>query len=44
MRFTGDDRFMGDYLRSELLERVSSEQVAFLTRIGDPRAHVRPTL
>ena len=32
VRFTGDDRFMGDYLRSELLERVSSEQVAFLTR------------
>ena len=30
--FTGDDRFMGDYLRSELLERVSSEQVSFLTR------------
>jgi LuxR family maltose regulon positive regulatory protein len=30
--FTGDDRFMGDYLRSELLERASDEQVFFLTR------------
>ena len=32
MTFTGDDRFMGDYLRSEFLDRVSSEEVAFLTR------------
>jgi LuxR family maltose regulon positive regulatory protein len=30
--FTGDDRFMGDYLRSELLDRVSRAEVAFLTR------------
>jgi LuxR family maltose regulon positive regulatory protein len=30
--FTGDDRFMGDYLRSEFLERVSRADVAFLTR------------
>jgi LuxR family transcriptional regulator, maltose regulon positive regulatory protein len=30
--FTGDDRFMGDYLRSELLDRVSRAEVTFLTR------------
>jgi LuxR family transcriptional regulator, maltose regulon positive regulatory protein len=30
--FTGDDRFMGDYLRSELLDRVSAREVSFLTR------------
>ena len=30
--FTGDDRFMGDYLRSEFLDRVSRADVAFLTR------------
>jgi LuxR family maltose regulon positive regulatory protein len=30
--FTGDDRFMGDYLRSELLDRVSRAEVSFLTR------------
>ena len=30
--FTGDDRFMGDYLRSELLDRVSDDEVSFLTR------------
>ncbi len=30
--FTGDDRFMGDYLRSELLDRVSDGEVSFLTR------------
>jgi LuxR family transcriptional regulator, maltose regulon positive regulatory protein len=30
--FTGDDRFMGDYLRSELLDRVSGSEVSFLTR------------
>jgi LuxR family maltose regulon positive regulatory protein len=29
---TGDDRFVGDYLRSELLDRVSPAEVAFLTR------------
>jgi LuxR family transcriptional regulator, maltose regulon positive regulatory protein len=29
---TGDDRFVGDYLRSELLDRVSHTEVAFLTR------------
>ena len=29
---TGDDRFVGDYLRSELLDRVSQADVAFLTR------------
>jgi LuxR family maltose regulon positive regulatory protein len=32
VNFTGDDRFMGDYLRSELLDRVSSDEVSFLTR------------
>jgi len=31
-RFTGDDRFMGDYLRSEFLDRVSRADVVFLTR------------
>jgi LuxR family transcriptional regulator, maltose regulon positive regulatory protein len=28
--FTGDDRFMGDYLRSELLDRVSPAEASFL--------------
>ena len=31
-RFTGDDRFVGDYLRSEFLHRVSRADVSFLTR------------
>jgi len=30
--FTGDDIFMGDYLRSELLDRVSSAEASFLVR------------
>jgi LuxR family maltose regulon positive regulatory protein len=30
--FTGDDRFMGDYLRSELLDRVSGAEASFLLR------------
>jgi LuxR family maltose regulon positive regulatory protein len=30
--FTGDDIFMGDYLRSELLDRVSATEASFLTR------------
>ena len=30
--FSGDDRFVGDYLRAELLDRVSRTEVAFLTR------------
>jgi LuxR family transcriptional regulator, maltose regulon positive regulatory protein len=30
--FTGDDVFMGDYLRSELLDRVSGAEALFLTR------------
>ena len=30
--FTGDDRFMGDYLRSEFLDRVSASDATFLTR------------
>jgi LuxR family transcriptional regulator, maltose regulon positive regulatory protein len=30
--FTGDDVFMGDYLRSELLDRMSGPEVSFLTR------------
>jgi LuxR family transcriptional regulator, maltose regulon positive regulatory protein len=29
--FTGDDVFMGDYLRSELLDRVSPAEASFLT-------------
>ena len=29
---TGDDIFMGDYLRSELLDRVSGAEASFLTR------------
>jgi LuxR family transcriptional regulator, maltose regulon positive regulatory protein len=29
--FTGDDVFMGDYLRSELLDRVSAAEASFLT-------------
>jgi LuxR family maltose regulon positive regulatory protein len=32
LTFTGDDRFMSDYLRSEILDRVSPEEAAFLTR------------
>jgi LuxR family maltose regulon positive regulatory protein len=30
--FTGEDRFVGDYLRSELLDRLSPTEVSFLTR------------
>jgi LuxR family transcriptional regulator, maltose regulon positive regulatory protein len=30
--FSGSDRFMGDYLRSEFLDRVSGTEVSFLTR------------
>jgi len=30
--FTGDDVYMGDYLRSELLDRISDEEASFLTR------------
>ena len=30
--FTGDDVYMGDYLRSELLDRVSAAEVSFLIR------------
>jgi LuxR family maltose regulon positive regulatory protein len=30
--FTGDDVYMGDYLRSELLDRISAAEVSFLTR------------
>ena len=30
--FTGDDRLMADYLRTELLERLSKAEVSFLTR------------
>jgi LuxR family transcriptional regulator, maltose regulon positive regulatory protein len=30
--FTGDDVYMGDYLRSELLDRVSAEEASFLSR------------
>ena len=30
--FTGDDRYVVDYLRSEFLDRVSPSDVAFLTR------------
>jgi LuxR family maltose regulon positive regulatory protein len=30
--FSGDDVFMGDYLRSELLDRVSGAEASFLTR------------
>jgi LuxR family maltose regulon positive regulatory protein len=30
--FTGDDIFMGDYLRSELLDRVSDAEASFLIR------------
>jgi LuxR family transcriptional regulator, maltose regulon positive regulatory protein len=32
LTFTGDDRFMGDYLRSENLDRVSPAEASFLTR------------
>jgi LuxR family transcriptional regulator, maltose regulon positive regulatory protein len=30
--FTGDDIFMGDYLRSELLDQISGAEVSFLIR------------
>jgi LuxR family maltose regulon positive regulatory protein len=30
--FTGDDIFMGDYLRSELLDQISGAELSFLTR------------
>ncbi|HEY7068493.1 MAG TPA: LuxR C-terminal-related transcriptional regulator [Acidimicrobiales bacterium] len=32
LSFGGDDRFVGDYLRSEILERVSDDEATFLTR------------
>jgi LuxR family transcriptional regulator, maltose regulon positive regulatory protein len=32
LTFTGDDRFMRDYLRSEILDRVSPTEASFLTR------------
>src|SRR5829696_1424527 len=32
LRFSGDDRLMADYLQSELLSRLSKDQVSFLTR------------
>ena len=32
LSFRGDDRYMGDYLRSEFLDRVSRAEVSFLTR------------
>ena len=31
-KFTGDDRFLADYLHAELLSRLSSTEVRFLTR------------
>ena len=34
--FTGDDVYMGDYLRSELLDRISDEEASFLTRTSGP--------
>ena len=30
--FSGDDRFVADYIRSELLSRLTTEEVRFLTR------------
>ena len=30
LRMGGDDRFMVDYLRSEILDRVSTEEASFL--------------
>ena len=39
--FTGDDRFMADYLRSEFLDRVSRADVSFLTRTSILERHVR---
>src|SRR5215831_7990946 len=30
--FTGDDLYMGDYLRSELLDRISAAEASFLVR------------
>jgi LuxR family maltose regulon positive regulatory protein len=32
LRFSGDDRLMADYLRSELLSRLSDDEVSFLIR------------
>jgi LuxR family transcriptional regulator, maltose regulon positive regulatory protein len=32
LTFTGDHRFMGDYLRSEVLDRASPSEATFLTR------------
>jgi LuxR family maltose regulon positive regulatory protein len=32
LRFSGDDRLMAEYLRSELLSRLSEDEVSFLTR------------
>src|SRR5215471_12302103 len=34
--FTGDDMYMGDYLRSELLDRISAAEASFLGRMCGP--------
>ena len=39
--FSGTDRFVAEYLRSEFLDRVSRADVLFLDPHLDPRPHVR---
>ena len=42
--FTGEDRFVGDYLHSEFLDRLSPAEVSFLDAHLDPRPDVRSAL
>ena len=42
--FGGDDRFVADYLRLELLSRLTAEDVRFLTRTLGARSDVRRPL
>ena len=42
--FPGDDRYLHDYLRSELLDRASPAEMSFLTRTSVLDRHLRATL
>ncbi len=44
LTFSGDDRFMSDYLRAEILDRVLPAEASFLTQHVDPRFDVRTAL
>ena len=42
--FSGDDRFVSDYVESEFLARISRGQRVFLTRSAVAGSHVRPVV